>query len=145
MTPASLREAALFIWQSLLNEPYKWGGDDPIKGFDCSGLVLEGLKGIGIVSRFEDCSAHVMAHQFFKDKQRLDKNHLRPGCLLFWEKNEKVYHVEIIWAVIGDKVLTIGASGGGSGTTDQEKASSQNAYVKIRPAQNWAIAIDPFV
>lgn len=144
MRPASLRDAALYVWESYLNVPYKWGGDDPMDGLDCSGLVLEGLKAVGLVPREADFTADQLLNVVFRalPRYRLDSE-LHPGMLVFWG-DPRVTHVEIVWAVIGDRVLTIGASGGGSRTVDRVMAARQNAYVKIRRiTPQWLAAIDP--
>jgi len=145
-TPKTLREAALQIWWAQIGKPYIWGGDDPILGFDCSGLVQEGIKGVGIIPRAIDFNADGLLHIAFKTRPRLQINQLKPGALLFWIRGGIIGHVEIVWAVIGVKILTIGAAGGGSVTTSAEAAAKQNAYVKIMPAvPGWAAAVDPFV
>lgn len=33
---------------SLLGVPYRWGGDDPTRGLDCSGLVRHVFKAVGL-------------------------------------------------------------------------------------------------
>src|SRR5262245_24009514 len=55
--PTSVRDAALHVWESHLNSPYAWGGDDSITGFDCSGLVIEGLRSVGLLARDGDWTA----------------------------------------------------------------------------------------
>jgi NlpC/P60 family protein len=152
--PESLREAALRVWESYLNVPYLWGGDDPLAGVDCSGLALEGLKAVGVVPReLQDANAHALLHDVFKDRLRVDvPEGLRPGMLVFWARPDgSIRHVEIVWAVYpapapeGVRVLTIGASGGGSKTVDRAEAIKANAYVKIRRiTPGWLVAVDPF-
>ncbi|MFC1535727.1 NlpC/P60 family protein, partial [Candidatus Neomarinimicrobiota bacterium] len=34
--------------------PYLWGGDDAVAGYDCSGLVIEILKSVGLLQRSGD-------------------------------------------------------------------------------------------
>ena len=140
----SLRACALFVWESFLNIPYRWGGDDPLDGVDCSGLVLEGLKAVGIVPRELDTTADGLLNVTFKSATRVtDPHQLRPGMLVFW--GVPIRHVEIVWQVFPDRVLTIGASGGGSATVDRAAAVQQNAYVKIRRVTpGWLAAVDPF-
>jgi hypothetical protein len=142
--PGTLRSAALFVWESYLGVPYLWGGDDPLAGVDCSGLALEGLKAVGLVSRELDTTADGLLHQVFKDQTPVTNvNQLRPGMLVFW--GSPIRHVEIVWAVFPDRVLTIGASGGGNATVDRAAAIKQNAYVKIRRiTPGWVAAVDPF-
>lgn len=143
----SKRAIALAVWGDQHGRPYIWGGDDPILGFDCSGLVLEGLKAAGVVPRDFDATAHTLLHAVFASKPRLHQPlDLRPGCLLFWEdKTGKIRHVEIVAAVVNGTVWTIGASGGGSKTPDAAAAAAQNAYVKVRPAApGWTAGVDPF-
>lgn len=142
------RSLALQVWGEQLNGPYIWGGDDPVVGFDCSGLALEGLKAAGIVPRDLDTTAHNLLNVIFKTRIRLTQaSQMRPGCLIFWENGAgRIRHVEIVMLVLQGTIFTIGASGGGSKTPDAKAAAAQNAYVKIRPAApGWACAIDPFL
>ncbi len=62
-----LRYAGLFLEEvkSWRHAWYLFGGDDP-KGIDCSGLVLEGLKSIGMAQRDTDMMADSL-YQMFKD------------------------------------------------------------------------------
>ena len=142
MHSPTLRETALWIWEQQLGKPYFWGGDDPIAGWDCSGLVIEGLKGVGILPRKGDWTAANLADHF----SEAHVTDVQPGCLLFWERgpNHTIGHVEIVWQVFADQVITIGSSGGGSSTKTEADAIARNAYVKIRPAQPWVLAVDPF-
>lgn len=133
----TLREVAEKVAWSHVNRPYRWGGDDPITGFDCSGLVVEILKSVGVLPREGDWTAAGL-HNRFKDKGTV----LEPdsGCLVFWG-NDRITHVEYC---IGNG-LTIGASGGGSATTSDSAAAAQNAYVKVRPIRKpYSYVVDPF-
>jgi NlpC/P60 family len=150
--PDDLRDAAMFVYESMLNIPYVWGGDDPLAGVDCSGLVQEGTRSVGITERQVDYTAHALLHEKFRDLPRATiESELKRGMLVFWNGADgRVRHVEIVWAVWvlqGGRqlVLTIGASGGGSRTVDRAEAIAQNAYVKIRRiTPGWVAAVDPF-
>jgi hypothetical protein len=133
------REVAM----SLHGLPYRWGGDDPTEGFDCSGFVIEILKSVGILPRSGDWTAQGL-YDKFKDYPRTGP-HL--GCLAFWwnSRKTKIIHVEFCI----DTERTIGASGGGSKTTSFEAASQANAFIKIRPIDKFHIRLashylDPF-
>jgi cell wall-associated NlpC family hydrolase len=136
------RDLALFIWEKQLGKPYIWGGDDSVQGFDCSGLVLEGLKSVGLINRGKDFTSAQLAEMW----PPIPNEDLRPGMLLFWTRGSKIGHVEIVWRVLDSGlVVTIGASGGGSKTTDAAAAARDNAYTKIRPVvPGWVRAVDPF-
>ena len=43
------KNMAFEIAWHLLGTPYRWGGDDPILGFDCSGFIVEILKSVGVL------------------------------------------------------------------------------------------------
>jgi len=121
-----------------LGKLYRWGGDDPA-GFDCSGLMVEILKCVGRLPRDGDWSAAQLAERFPATAV------LRPGVMVFWNRGTGIGHVEMVWAVHGGVVLTIGASGGGSATISDEAAIRANAFVKIRPVvPGWVKAVDPF-
>ena len=134
------REAALWVWEKQLGQPYLWMGDTPLAGFDCSGLVIEGLRAVGIIGRKDDYASYQLADMWPATTD------IKPGCLVFWKRGERIRHVEIVWQRLEDgTVLTIGASGGGSKTDNKQDAIDSDAYVKIRPAvQPWTLAVDPF-
>lgn len=133
-----LRSEALEYGRLFLGKLYRWGGDDP-SGFDCSGLMVEILKSVGKLPRDGDWTAQTLSERFPVTAV------LKPGVLVFWNRGAHIGHVEMIWAVHGDTVQTIGASGGGSSTTTDEAAIRDNAFVKIRPVvAGWVKAVDPF-
>jgi cell wall-associated NlpC family hydrolase len=45
---SSAGEAVLDAARAHLGVPYLWGGTDPVKGFDCSGLVQDAYRQIGV-------------------------------------------------------------------------------------------------
>jgi len=146
MTPSSLRDAAMFVYEGFLNDPYLWGGSG-IDGVDCSGLAQEGTRAVGLTEREKDYTAHALLNVKFKDLPRAHlESELRRGMWVFWANPDgSIRHVEIVWAVFPDRVLTIGASGGGSRTVDRAEAKRTDARVKIRRiTPGWVAAVDPF-
>lgn len=129
------RDLFLLVLYAQLGKPYRWGGDDPMLGFDCSGLVNEGAQSIGLIGRKEDRTAAVW---YEHSKQLAPGEKPVVGDLLFWkDESGHVYHIETVYTVLEDGTLvTIGASGGGSKTTTAQDATDQNAYVKLRPARD---------
>lgn len=118
-------EIALKIAWSYRGLWYKWGGDDP-SGFDCSGLIVEILKSVGIIKRQTDYTASGLWNKF--------QHHViltpKAGALVFWKTAYgTINHVEI--CIDGEHA--IGASGGGSKTLTEADAIRQNAFIKIRP------------
>jgi len=132
------KEIVLKVAWSFLGKPYIWGGDDPVKGFDCSGFVIECLKSVGILPRKGDWTAHML----FENFRQIEFPY--KGCLVFWGYDTGIIHVELC---LDDK-LSIGASGGGSKTKSESDAIAQNAYIKIRPfrTRNGIVGfVDPFI
>lgn len=136
------RLAVRYAWAHL-NQPYRWGGDDPIEGFDCSGLVVEILTAVGIFPhRYDATAGGIYAELERRGCQRLESPQAG-AVIVYYDKSGACVHTEI--AI--DQLHTLGASGGGSATQDAEDAAEQNAFVKIRP---WnyrgqaAKIIDPF-
>lgn len=122
--------------------PYKWGGDDPLSGFDCSGLMIEILQAVGIIAIGTDDTAHGLSKKF------VETDILQPGVMVYWDWNKdgRIDHVEMIALVDDDgEVYTIGASGGDSSTTNLSAAIFANGYVKMRPLmKGYILANDPF-
>lgn len=122
---AYLRSKAVEYAWSFLGLPYRWGGDDPIAGFDCSGLVIEVLQSVGVLRHGLDYSANDL-YQIFRSNE-VSAGYA--GCIVFWFQGIKAIHVELMV----DDYHTLGASGGGSSTDSIDDAISQNAFVKMRP------------
>jgi cell wall-associated NlpC family hydrolase len=137
---AYLRNMAVeYIWK-FVGVPYRWGGDDPMAGFDCSGLVVEVLQAVGRLGHGRDYTAHDL-WTIFKPFQ-VETGYA--GCLVFWfDEKGRAKHVEMMI----DNEFVIGASGGGSMTQTVEDAIKQNAFVKMRPLRYRGInfkIVDPF-
>jgi cell wall-associated NlpC family hydrolase len=118
--------ATKYAW-SFIGVPYHWGGDDPMEGFDCSGFCIEILRSVGVLSRFGDWTAHDLWVHF----QGSRTSQPDEGCLVYWwgNSNSRIVHIEYC---LNDK-YSLGASGGGSSTTNMESAIRSNAYIKMRP------------
>ena len=109
-----------------LGLPYIWGGDNP-SGFDCSGLVIEALKSVGILPRKGDWTADGLYRKFKSGEVYAT---VEAGDLVFWENDAGTQvHVEII---VGPG-LSIGATAGWSWATKKEEALRRGAYNKVRP------------
>ena len=123
----SLVDLATEIAWSFHGLPYKWGGDDPMAGFDCSGFVIEILKSVGLLPREGDWRARDLFPKFTEVFTPVSE-----GVLVFWHSSsdpKKIIHVEYCL----DNTFSIGASGGGGSTMTEQDAIEQNAYIKVRP------------
>jgi murein DD-endopeptidase len=119
------REVFIQACLHYLSLPYKWGGDDPIKGYDCSGLVQELLAMVG-VDPAGDQTAQALYDHF---KSRSKEGSRDTGALVFYGRSlTQITHV----AMIIENQTIIEAGGGGSKTVDLESAALQNAYVRLR-------------
>ncbi len=108
---------------------YSFGGDDPLSGFDCSGLVCELLRAAGI-----------LPYKFRTNAQGLFTL-LKPsamactpqlGAIAFFGKTPNtITHV----AFCLDDTTMVEAGGGDSNTQSEEVASAQNAFVRMRPTR----------
>jgi cell wall-associated NlpC family hydrolase len=92
-TPYKLSESRKIIVDhaiSNLGRPYKWGGESPSKGFDCSGLI---------VYTYQKADIYIprTANAQFSSGKPVLKKELKPGDLVFFKKptDQKVYHVGI--------------------------------------------------
>lgn len=111
---------------SFVGLPYRWGGDDPIGGYDCSGLVQEILASVGLEPP-TDLTAQGLYHYF---KNRTQSDRIGAGALAFYGKSiDAISHV----ALCIDHFRCIEAGGGGRATTTEDQAERDNAFVRIRP------------
>lgn len=91
-TPPSpkLANNVLFRAISLVGTPYRWGGNTPETGFDCSGLVdyvFRTQAGIALPRTSRDIGA--------LDAPKVSRKDLEPGDLLFFGRRHRVNHVAI--------------------------------------------------
>jgi len=133
-------KAAEYAW-TFLGLPYIWGGDDPVRGFDCSGLVVEILQAVGLLPHKSDLTANGLYLRYAQ--RRVEKGYA--GCLVFWLSPAGLAtHVELMV----DDYHVLGAAGGGSKTLTIDDAIEQNAFVRMRPlgyrGSSYKIA-DPFL
>ncbi len=117
-----------------LSLPYKWGGDDPLKGFDCSGLIQEIYSMIGL-DPIGDQTAQGLYNHFAKQRgivawiPKAVQTQPKTGSLCFYGKSTKeISHIGMI--IEGDVMIEAGA--GDSTTHTVEDASKKNAYLRLR-------------
>jgi cell wall-associated NlpC family hydrolase len=113
---------------SMVGQPYRWGGDDTIEGFDCSGLCIEILKAAGVLPAGSDMTAEGL-RLFFNETQE----EVSFGTLAFFGKTSAT-HVGFCL----NSLMMLEAGGGGSSTKTREDAAKQNAFVRIRPISGRA-------
>jgi len=110
-----------------MGTPYIWMGNNPLHGFDCSGLVCEGLRSIGLIRRAEDLNSQMLHNKWPVAKRTVPPQ--RGDLLFFGKDSEQITHVAIAYS----GGLMIEAGGGDSRSTTKEIAAMQNAFVRIRP------------
>lgn len=115
---------------------YRWGGDSPVEGFDCSGFVMEYLKVLGTMTESEDrTAAGIYTKLITAGYPSLGKP--KTGCLVFYRNdNNTIYHVGI-YVGLG---YVLSAASGGRTTTSPRIAAEQGAYVKLRRLQESALS-----
>ena len=120
---------------SFLGVPYKWGGENPISGIDCSGLVQEIAMCLGI-DPVGDQTAQAL-FDYFETTGVVGKRGL--GAFAFYGQSRN--HITHVVFMLND-FQCIGANGGGSKVVDRASADNANAFVKIRPVNYRSDLID---
>lgn len=119
------REILQIYALSMLGTHYRWGGDDPMSGYDCSGLVVELLVAIGMLPPGVDFTAQGLADKFKSHPPTRDL-----GALAFFGRSmNEVSHIGMLLT----SVHMIEAGGGDRNTIDKESAAEKNAFVRVRP------------
>lgn len=88
--PANVANNVLFRAISLVGTPYRWGGNTPQSGFDCSGLVdyvFRTEAGMALPRTSRNIAA--------LDAPKIDRDKLQSGDLLFFGTHRRVNHVAI--------------------------------------------------
>ena len=124
---------------SQIGVPYYWGGDDPGKGFDCSGLVHWSLDKSGLIPGAPD---DVAAGQM-KLGRPISVGELKKGDLVGFKTSAGVPHIGIY---TGEGTSYLSASGGGRNTRgDNPKAKVQIGDYNRYGAPAFFTSIDPLI
>ena len=121
-----------------IGTPYIWAGDGTgtkSQGFDCSGLVLEGLYALGLYSG-SDITAQGLYDYLTKQLIWREGNidHANDSDILFFgTSTKKITHV----AVALGNGLMIEAGGGGSKC---KTPATSTGFVRIRPIRKDVVA-----
>lgn len=90
LPPANVANNVLFRALGLVGTPYRWGGNTPASGFDCSGLVdyvFRTEAGMALPRTSREMAA--------LDAPEIARAALEPGDLLFFGRRHRVTHVAI--------------------------------------------------
>ena len=104
----------------------KFGGDDPVMGFDCSGFVTECLRGVGALKRNQRLSAQMLSDTFLGAVGQA-KSASRGKLCLYGPNIKNIVHIGIAF----NKEYMIHAGGGNRNTKDLISAAERNAFVRI--------------
>ena len=89
---------------AMIGTPYRYGGDSPETGFDCSGLVHYSYSMSGV-------SVPRTSQAQFRAARKVALSNARPGDLMFFQDQEKLSHVGIY---VGDGMFVHAPSSGRS-------------------------------
>lgn len=123
----SKKEIALAYMMAHLGAPYVYGGKNMLEGVDCSGLVVEYLRCMGLITNTDDFTAASLFTMYPTVRRP------KRGDLVFWRNSKgNISHVEIML----NSEQSIGASGGDRYTVDFDTAIEDDAYVKVNYIYN---------
>ena len=108
--------------------PYRWGGDDLLAGFDCSGFICELHRTFGMPPHTD-----TTAQGFFNYYRVMATLKARFGSLVFYGKSI-IQITHVAFALNDTMIFEFG--GGGSLTLTLEDAIRQNASGRISPIDN---------
>jgi len=112
---------------SMVGLPYISGGNDPLNGFDCSGLVLELLRAAGEMDR-RDMTAQDI-HDYFAPIGL--HGYDAPGTMIFYGKSvSEITHVSFMIT----PYQIIEAAGGDKTTLTLQDAKKVGGFVRMRHA-----------
>lgn len=119
------------VWgyiQSVLLTPYKWGGNNPLEGLDCSGLDIELAKCQGIPIPHDMNAQNLYVH-YLKEGGHIIPNPMFGARAFFGKDKYTISHV----AFCLNRTHMVEAGSGTSEVETLEEAKQRGAFVRIRP------------
>lgn len=110
-----------------LNIPYIFGGKNPLIGEDCSGLVCEFLKALGVLSTNEELGSQQLHDKF---KPMTVARGPSTGSLAFYGADES--HIDHV-AIFIDDNFVLEAGHGTADTLTKDIATQRGAFSRVRP------------
>jgi cell wall-associated NlpC family hydrolase len=109
--------------------PYKWGGSNPMTGFDCSGLVQFILQSVGADPKGDQNAQGL--HDLFLQQGGINIPEPKAGAICFYGKTPAtISHVS--FCINSNQILEAG--GGDSTTVTVTEAAKRDACVRVRVA-----------
>lgn len=106
---------------------YRWSGDDPLGGFDCSGFACELAIAGGVLPHGTRMNSQSLYEFFSRNGVIAQKG---PGAFAFFGKDQfNISHV----AFCLDMETMLEAGGGDATTINEAEAIRRNAFVRMRP------------
>lgn len=126
------KEKLITYLERFIGLPYVYGGSGP-DGYDCSGLLVEGLRSVGLIPFNMDLSATGLYMRYLNPEYGKKLKSAERGAFVFFagKTNGKMGHV----ALCLDSETMLEAGGGDSRTITVEKAIERktSAFVRQRP------------
>ena len=120
-----MKELVITYALSFIGTPYKWAGNNPLTGWDCSGFIQEVLKAHDLLDGYDN-SAQMIFEYMAKNGS---SSSMERGAILFFGKDiNNITHVALS---LGNNVM-LECGGGDASTTSLERAKEQGAFVRIR-------------
>ena len=139
------RQSFRMFIRDQLGQPYRWSGDAP-GGWDCSGLVLAGLRHVGY--KLPDMTSAQLAAKF---TDKAIKDVTDEGQLVFYHLGIKrgVTHVMVVYRFWDEgQFILAGARGGDRDTTTVDIAWKKKAFVDLVHGDycktRRVLIVDPF-
>lgn len=138
----SRRQIAIEHGLRFIGKPYIFGGQGPV-GLDCSGLVVEISRAIGLIGRKHDLSAQGFFNRFSAFEVEVPV----PGSFVFFGRSrDKITHMGMVVEIMPcGEALVLEAAGGTRETKTPLQAQKNDAMVTIRPMRGDILAfVDVF-
>lgn len=126
---ASLIDYLVIYAFSFVGVHYKFGGNNPLDGLDCSGYVNEVLKASGLLRYNVDYTAQNLYDFLSIPDVGVSLSEPRAGAVSFYGSDGKINHV----GFCVDNRMMLEAGGGSAQTLTKDDARVANAFIKLRP------------